>query len=179
MCYSGNTLNTSDDLKVYLATDGCFKTMDTLSAWTEHKVLKYLQYTDRNKKKNHWNHLDHVLMAVWLVMKLNDFIQIYLCNWIQSAYTCLTFSVTFSIYQGFISYGPISSHQCAALQEYATLMDDCGFYAFHSANVPTLALFRPIFFWQLAYSLNPFNLLFVFDYVIFCGEAGNYQSAFR
>lgn len=50
MCHSGNTLNTSDDLEVYLATDGCFKTMDTLSAWTEHKVFKYLQDMERNKK---------------------------------------------------------------------------------------------------------------------------------
>lgn len=90
MCHSGNTLNTSDDLRVYLATNGCFKTMDTLSAWTEHKVFKYPQYMERNKKS--LNRMYHVLIVVWLVIKLNDFIQIYLWNW-------MTFYLTFILHQ--------------------------------------------------------------------------------
>lgn len=78
MCHSRNPLNTSDDLRVYLATDSCFKTMDTLSTWTEHKVFKYPKYMETNKKS--LNHVYHVLIVVWPVIKLSDFIQIYLCN---------------------------------------------------------------------------------------------------
>lgn len=52
--------------------------MDALSTWTEHKVFKYPKYMETNKKS--LNHVYHVLIVVWPVIKLSDFIQIYLCN---------------------------------------------------------------------------------------------------
>lgn len=90
MCHSGSTLNTSDDLEVYLATNGCFKTTDTLSAWTEHKVFKYPQDMERNKMS--LNRMYHVLIVVWLVIKLNELIRLYLCHWV-------TFYLTFLLHQ--------------------------------------------------------------------------------
>lgn len=61
-----------------MATDGCFKTTDTLSAWTEHKRFQVsTQNMERNKVGQSHVSCGH---CVWLLMKLHDFIQVYFCQ---------------------------------------------------------------------------------------------------
>lgn len=93
------------------------------------------------KNKTSLNHMYHVVIVVWLVRKLNDFIQLYLCNW-------MTFYLTSILHQPLLVTG-LFPNWIACLKGNVSFTDFAMIYThtFDTQNASNVYNFRPINCW--------------------------------